>query len=306
MPSLMDIPYDVVVVGSLNQDISVLAPHLPRPGETVLATDHFTGPGGKGANQAVAAARLGASVAMVGLVGDDEQGRYLISTLEEAGVGVTGVGVGETRTGLALITIAPDGENTIVGSSGANMMRTPDHIRAQRDLIASAKVVIAQLEVPPGTVLAAAGLTTGIFCLNPAPASVIPGDLLAHVDVLIPNRSELGILAGTAEPSTIDEVSHALERLDFEGPVAVTLGSDGALLRAESTSMSFPAHDVEAVDATGAGDAFCGALAFGLSRGEPMSRAVTFAVAAGAVAVTRFGAQDSMPTLAEVEAMVGW
>lgn len=301
----MDIRYDVVVVGSLNQDISILAPHLPRPGETVLATDHFTGPGGKGANQAVAAARLGASVAMVGLVGDDEQGRYLVSTLEESGVDVAGVGIDEARTGLALITVAPDGENTIVGSSGANMRLTRDHIRAHRDRIASAKVVIAQLEVPPQTVLEAARLTTGIFCLNPAPAGVIPRDLLAHVDVLIPNRSELGTLVGTAEPSTVDEVGDSLDRLDFDGPVAVTLGADGALLREHSKLTAFPAHDVEAVDATGAGDAFCGALAFGLSRGEPMDRAVTLAVAAGAVAVTRLGAQDSMPTLAEVEAMAG-
>lgn len=304
MPSMaMEVPFDVVVVGSLNQDISVVASHLPRPGETVLATDHFTGPGGKGANQAVAVARLGAAVAMVGMVGDDDEGKSLLRNLEDNGVDVRAVGVDRAPTGLALITIGPDGENTIVGSSGANMGLTPAHVRTHRDLIASATVVIAQLEVPPETVLEAARATAGTFCLNPAPAMTVSPELLAEVDVLIPNRTELGHLAGTEEPLTPDAVAEALQQLEFDRAVAVTLGKDGALLSEGGTLTSFAAHSVEAVDATGAGDAFCGALAFGISRGEPLREAVSLAVSAGAVAVTKMGAQEVLPTLSEVRAI---
>lgn len=295
--------FDVVVIGSLNHDISVLAPRLPSPGETIIATGHFTGSGGKGANQAVACSRLGATVAMVGKVGDDDHGRGLIDGLAREGVDVTSVGIDEEHgTGLALITIDPSGENTIVGSSGANMELTPDEIRANAGPISNASVVVAQLEVPIETVAEAATLTFGRFVLNPAPARTLPAELLAEVDVLVPNRSELGLLAGCAEPEGDEEVLAAVESLGFGGVVVVTLGGDGALLVEGGTATRFPAVPVEAVDATGAGDAFCGALVFGLSQGWELQEAVPFAVAAGSVAVTRLGAQSAMPSRAEVEA----
>ena len=298
--------FDVVVIGSLNHDISVLAPRLPSPGETIIATGHFSGSGGKGANQAVASSRLGAAVAMVGRVGDDEHGRGLVDGLVREGVDVTSVGIDERLgTGLALITIDPSGENTIVGSSGANMKLTPDLIRASAGKISTASVVVAQLEVPTETVAATAALTRGSFVLNPAPARALPSELLAQVDVLVPNRSELGLLARRTEPEGEDEVVAAVESLEFDGVVVVTLGEGGALLVEAGNASLYPADPVDAVDATGAGDAFCGALVFGLSQGWDMQDAVRFAVAAGSVAVTRLGAQSSMPTRDEVEAAMG-
>ena len=294
---------DVVVIGSLNHDIRVLTPRLPRPGETIIATGHFSGSGGKGANQAVASSRLGATVAMVGKVGDDDHGRGLIDGLVREGVDVTSVGIDEEHgTGLALITIDPSGENTIVGSSGANMELTPEEIKSNADKISNAAVVVAQLEVPIGTVSEAAALTSGLFVLNPAPARPLPARLLAHVDVLVPNRSELGLLAGCDEPETDDDVLAAVETLEFDGVVVVTLGAEGALLVEAGTATRYAAVPAEAVDATGAGDAFCGALAYGLSQRWALQEAVPFAVAAGSVAVTRLGAQSAMPTRAEVEA----
>lgn len=297
--------FDVVVIGSLNHDISVLAPRLPRPGETVIATSHFSGSGGKGANQAVAAARLGASVAMVGRVGDDEYGPSLVAGLVAEGVDVEAVGVDEELgTGLALITVDPTGENTIVGSSGANMALTPVLVRDSAARISTASVVVAQLEVSVDCVVEAAVLAEGLFLLNPAPAHPLPPDLLANVDVLIPNRSELGVLSGCDEPRTEDEVADALDRLEFDGAVVVTLGAGGAMISDKGTKSLCPAVPVDAVDATGAGDAFCGALAFALSHGWDLSDGVPFAIAAASVAVTRLGAQSSMPDRNEVEAVL--
>jgi ribokinase len=297
---------EIVVIGSLNHDLSLLAPRLPGPGETIIADGHFSGSGGKGANQAVAAARLGGDVAMIGMVGDDDHGKSLLAGLVMASVDVSGVGIHpEAPTGLAVITIGPDGENTIVGSSGANMELTPADVADRRDLIEGAALVIAQLEVPIETVVAAAEPTRGRFLLNPAPARALPSELLVRIDVLIPNRSELGVLADRPEPVEVEETLAAVQALDLDGDVVVTLGREGALLVTVGEATHHRAPQVDAVDATGAGDAFCGALAVRMSQGEPLSRAIPFAVAAGAVAVTRLGAQDAMPTLREVEAMLG-
>lgn len=298
--------HDVVVIGSINHDITVVTPRLPRPGETLIADRHVTGPGGKGANQAVAAARLGASVAMIGMVGDDAEGRDLLSLLADEGVDTTGVGViSEARTGLALITVDVDGENTIVGSSGANMRLTPEDVKRHRDLIADAAVVIAQLEVPVESVEAAAGLTEGVFCLNPAPARPLPSELVGMVDVLVPNRTELGLLADMPEPVSQSDVVAALGRLGHGGSTVVTLGADGALLASAGEVRVFSPHPVEVVDTTGAGDAFCGALAVELSRRDDVASAVAVAVVAGALAVTRLGAQSALPTRADLDAALG-
>jgi ribokinase len=245
-------------------------------------------------------------VAIVGRVGDDDHGRGLIDGLRREGVDVSSVGIDErVGTGLALITIDPSGENTIVGSSAANMELTPDLVRASAEKISKALVVVAQLEVPTATVAEAAGLTRGTFVLNPAPARPLPSELLAHVDVLVPNRSELGLLAGYDEPTDEEEVLAAVAALAFDGVVVVTLGDEGALLIEAGDVTRHPAVPADAVDATGAGDAFCGALVFGMSQGWDLKTAVPFAVAAGSVAVTRLGAQSAMPTRDEVEAALG-
>lgn len=282
-----------------------MAPRLPRPGESITGTGHFYGPGGKGANQAVAAARLGAEVAMIGRVGDDEHGASLVEGMKTAGVDVSALGVDDREgTGIAVITIDTRAENTIVISPGANMELSPKHIEAHHDLVAGAAVVLAQLEIPVDTVLAAAQITSGIFCLNPAPAGPIPAELLAHVDVLVPNRSELGLLAGVDEPGTAAEAVAAVRNLRRQGPTVITLGSDGAVIVDGDEWETYPAPDVEPVDPTGAGDAFCGTLATLLAWGRDLDRAVPWAVAAGAAAVTRRGAQTAMPTIEEVEALL--
>lgn len=297
--------FDVLVIGSLNRDISVLTQRLPVPGESVTGWEHFFGPGGKGANQAVAAARLGARVAMVGRVGADEHGAALVGGLEKEGIDVSAVAVDEAApTGIAVITIDDEAENTIVVSPGANMRLISDQVQEHADLIATAPVVLVQLEVPMEAVLAAAEAATGVFCLNPAPARPLPQALLERIDVLVPNRSELAILADTKEASDVSEAIATARGLGHGGATVVTLGGDGAVIVDEDRATEVPSPEVAAVDPTGAGDAFCGALASRLSQGRSLEEAARWAVAAGALAVTRRGAQDAMPTLEEVEALV--
>jgi len=281
---------DIVVVGSINHDLTVVTPRHPAAGETVLGTAHYSGGGGKGANQAVAAARLGADVTMVGRVGADDHGRALTAALAVEGVDVSAIGIDEDApTGIAVITIDASAENTIVVSPGANSRLQPGHL--DHELITAAPVVLAQLEVPLETVTEAAQLCTGTFILNPAPARPLPNELLQRVDVLVPNRSEL---------ASLEEW-----RLDSPPSTVVTLGAGGAMLIADGESTRVPAPEVEPVDPTGAGDAFCGALAVALSHGSSLREAVERAVVAGAIATTRRGAQAAMPTTEEVEALLG-
>lgn len=292
---------DVVVIGSINHDMTVLTPRLPSPGETVLGTSHYLGGGGKGANQSVAAARLGARVAMVGRVGEDEQGEALVAALAMEGIETVAIGVDpETPTGLAVITVDAAAENTIVVSPGANMTMTPSHL--DEDLISSARVVLAQLEVPVETVTAAAAACTGILILNPAPARSLPTELLERVDVLVPNRPELAFLVGGPEPAGAGDMAEAARRIGHRGSTVVTMGADGALLIDDDRMVGVPAPRVDPVDPTGAGDAFCGALAHALSLGVDLLAAVERAVVAGALATTRPGAQTAMPRRVELEA----
>jgi len=295
---------DIAVIGSLNRDLTVRTPRLPQPGETVLGTRHYSNGGGKGANQTVAAARLGSSVALIGRVGDDDHGVALIDDMTSEGIDTSGIGIdAELPTGVAVITVDDDAENTIVVSPGANMGLTPDHVTNHRDLISGAKVTLAQLEVPIETVTAAADTATGLVCLNPAPAQPLPAELLSRVDVLVPNRSELATMTGTPLPQTTVDVRQAASLLDFSGAVVVTLGADGALVIDGDSATHVESPHVDAVDPTGAGDAFCGALAHSLSQGQTILEAARWAVVAGAIAVTRHGAQASMPTPAEIDAL---
>ncbi len=291
---------DIVVVGSINQDLVFPAARIPRPGETVLGGDWFTTAGGKGANQAVAAARLGAEVAFVGRLGDDAPGAALRDLLAAEGVDLTHLRQTEgVPTGAAAIVVDADGENTITVSPGANGRLEPDDIDAAATLIASARVVLAQLEVPLESVMRAAALTTGTFVLNPAPARSVPD--MAAVDVLVPNRSELAALFddGAETPELADLASQLGTTL------VVTLGSEGAIVARAGQAVHIGAPQVTPVDTTAAGDAFCGALATRIAVGDDIEIAVRYAVAAGAAATTTLGAQPSLPGPRAVAALLG-
>jgi ribokinase len=298
----------VVVLGSVNVDLVVEVDRLPAAGETVLGGDTLRLPGGKGANQAVALARLGRDVVLVGRVGDDEHGRWLRTGLAAEGVGTSLLATTpDVPSGTALITVARGGDNTIVVSPGANAHVTPAGLVAPGVLtaLAAAPAVLVQLEVPIATVAALVdhlpARPDGLLILNPAPApdGPLPGALLARVDVLVPNRSELGRLAGVPEPTTHAAVTAAVEVLrqaGFGGDVVVTLGADGALVvTRDGTATHVPSVPVDAVDPTGAGDAFCGALTDRLAAGEDLLAATRTAVVAGALATTAMGAQAALP-----------
>lgn len=299
----------ITVVGSLNIDLVVQAPALPRPGETVLGGPFAKFPGGKGANQAVAAARLlagtpGAAVTMIGAVGDDEFANVLRATLADAGVSAR-LQVAASPTGVGLITIEPRGENTIVVASGANADLTPGFVDAQADAIATADFLLLQLEVDLEVNARAVGLARGHgvrVILNAAPAQPLPDELMARVDVLVANRLEAHALTGVDPAGPPEEMLAALRA---RGPrvVIVTLGADGAVGMDGDAVVTHPGFPVASIDAVGAGDAFTGALAVALAEQRPLAAALRFACAAGAMATTKRGAMPSLPTRAEVEAL---
>lgn len=296
---------DVVVVGSLNIDLVVSVPHLPTPGETIAGTHHLKTLGGKGANQAVAAARLGSSVAMVGRVGADPEGEMCVGGAEEAGVDTTFVVRDpDVPTGIAMIAVDPAGENSIVVGQGSNAHLTRADVERASDPLRDAAVVAVQLEIPMAAVLAAAELTRGTFVLNPAPAKPLPSELLTRVDVLVPNEVELSMLAGRAVEGR-DDVIEAARSLDGPDVVIATLGRRGVIIIDANEALDIPAHEIDVVDTTAAGDAFCGALCNALARGEDLEAASRWACAAAGISATRMGAQPSLPTRAEVEALFG-
>ncbi|WP_310461756.1 ribokinase [Sphaerotilus sp.] len=296
----------VAVIGSLNMDLRVQTPRLPVPGETLIGTGFSTDSGGKGANQAVAAARMGAAVAMLGRVGRDAHGAALAQALRTDDIDTTGVGEDtEAPTGTAVIVLMPDGENSIIVIPGANHRYTPAHVTDSAEVLRNAKVAVAQLECPLDTVRAALTLAHGAgVCtvLNAAPAQPLDDALLAAVDWLVVNEIEAAMLTGlpTDTPVQIEAAAHALRR---RGPsqVVVTLGAAGLLHIGPDGVLALPAPRVTAVDTTGAGDTFVGALAAGLADGLQITAALTRAQVAAALAVTRLGTQSAMPTRAEVE-----
>ncbi|MFB0537888.1 MAG: ribokinase [Anaerolineae bacterium] len=296
----------IAVVGSLNMDLVVRAPHMPIPGETVIGSDFRTIPGGKGANQAVAAARLGAEVIMIGRVGDDDFGRAQLRNLGELAIDTTHVTVDpEAATGIALITLDASGQNSIVLAPGANMRLTKEDINAAQGAIIQSDVLVLQLESPLEVVAYATDIAhaEGVkVILNPAPAQPLPKETLARLDYLIPNESETALLTGI-EVADINSAKEAAERLREEGvgTVILTLGARGAFLVSAEESVHVPGYSVEVVDTTAAGDAFVGGLAVALAQGQNLAEAVRYANAAGALAVTRLGAQPSLPTHQEVE-----
>ncbi|MDQ0813334.1 ribokinase [Streptomyces sp. B3I7] len=298
--------YDLLVVGSANADLVIGVERRPAAGETVLGSDLAVHPGGKGANQAVAAARLGARTALLARVGDDGHGRLLLDSQRASGVDTAGVLVGGAPTGVALITVDPSGDNSIVVSPGANARLTPDDVRAAGGPLGASRVVSAQLEIPLETVVEVVrNLPDGTrFVLNPSPPRALPGEVLAACDPLIVNEHEARVVAGDAGlGDTPEEWAAALLAL---GPrsVVVTLGAAGAVV-ADGTGapVRVPSVKVDAVDTTGAGDAFTAALAWRLGAGEALADAAAYAARVGAAAVTRAGAQASFPTAEEVAAV---
>ncbi len=295
----------VCVVGSINMDLVVRAPRLPAAGETIIGGAFEQHPGGKGANQAVAAARLGARVAMVGAVGDDAFGRSMRQALEGEGIDAGHVRtVPGVATGVALITVDEKGENTIVVASGANAAVTPQQVEASRASIEEADVTLAVLETPPEAVAKAAEIATCAgrrFVLNTAPAMLLPRSLLERVSVLVANQVEAAVVAEHTG-ADLGTVTRALLALG-PGAVIVTLGAGGVLIDDERHGMRrVPAIDVQPIDTVGAGDCFAGALAARLAAGDALDDAATFACAAAGVATTRAGAIPGMPTLEEVRA----
>ena len=303
----------VAVVGSLNIDLVCHATRRPDKGETLIgdAFDIFTG--GKGFNQATAAARLGAEVTLVGSVGADPFGEMLLSATENEGIDSRFVTKRtDTGTGVATIVIEPDGDNSIIVVPRANMALTTAEIDAAADAIANADVLLLQLETPIAASEHAAAIAKAhgtTVLLNPAPAQPLPDSLLAYVDILTPNQSETELLS-KMRVSNDEEARNAAAVLRARmtntetSTVVLTLGERGALILTATTSESVPARAVEAVDTTGAGDAFCGALATALASGETLHAAIGFANAAGAAAVTVVGATPSMPTREKVELLI--
>jgi ribokinase len=272
----------VTVVGSLNLDLVARVPRLPRAGETVGDAEFERVPGGKGANQAVAASRLGARVSLVGCVGGDDFAREVLAAVGEAGVATGGIRAVDGPTGIALIVVDADGENTIVVAPGANGRVTPEHVDVE-----GADAVLCQLEIPLEAVAAAAERTQGTFCLNAAPARALPEGLVERADLVIANRYEAEALG--AQPRLL----------------ALTLGAEGAVLIESGREVArAAAPPVDAVDGTAAGDAFCAALVVSLLEGRSREEALERACAAGAIAASRFGAQPSLPTAADVDAFV--
>lgn len=301
----------IVVVGSINMDLVTRVPRLPRPGETVLGTEFVQVPGGKGANQAVAAARLGAEVAMIGRVGDDAFGQALLASLGQNGVRVEFVPATQNcPSGLALIGVEDSGQNAITVIGGANQLLTPDDVQANAAAIAAADALHLQLEVPLETVAVAIAVARKHSVLTildpaPAPAGQLPAEFFG-ADVVSPNQGEAEALTGVRVVG-VEDAARAASIMHERGArrVVIKLGDRGALAsEAGGASLHVPAPPVQVVDTTAAGDAFTAALAVALVEGQSLFEATRFACAAGSLATTRPGAQDAMPSRREVDELV--
>ena len=290
----------VVVLGSFNMDLVVSADVLPAPGETVLGHSFQRGPGGKGSNQAIGARRLRADVSFIGAVGDDDFGAAARELLAIEGVDASGLFTVTQPTGVALIVIDAEAENQIAVASGANAELTPTMVEERADSIANADVLISQLETPVEAFVAAAEIAAGsntTVILNPAPATELPEEIWEHIDIITPNQHELVALAGIENP---DWAANAL-RTRGGMDVIVTRGPFGVTFTGDDGARRFPAVSANAVDTTGAGDAFTAGLAVALAEGQDMDAAIALALRAGAYAVTKVGVLDGLATRKDLD-----
>lgn len=291
----------VVVIGSSNTDMTIKGDRLPKPGETVLGGEFRMGPGGKGANQAVAARRLGADVSFICKVGRDIFGDNAISGYQKEGIDCSRILRSDKASGTALILVDCNAENCIAVAPGANADLTPEDVDSVADVIRSADYLILQLEIPVESVLRAAKIAheAGVYViLNPAPACHLPEELFGYISLITPNQTESALLSGVE-----DNLDAAVERLMQLGvkDVVVTLGSKGSLVISEGAKTLVPSLKVKAVDTTAAGDTFCGALCVALSEGCSLVDAAGFATKASALTVQKMGAQDSIPFRSDIK-----
>ena len=300
----------IAAIGSLNMDLVVRASRIPKPGETILGADDLQRiPGGKGANQAYASARLGAEVAMIGRVGDDVFGKQLISNLRKVGVDTHHITRdSDAPTGIALIVVEEGGQNSIVVSPGANGRVSPVNVSWAEEAIRSASLILLQLEIPLPSVIKAAQCAKnhGVkVILNPAPAQQLPEELLSLTDILIPNEREAAMLSG-CDVGTDDGIRQAASGLCQSGvkTTIMTRGNRGATLMTENEIEHFPAFPIKPIDTTAAGDAFVGNFAVAFVEGRPLTEAVRCGNAAGALASTKSGAQPSMPGRDDLDKML--
>jgi len=296
----------IVVVGSSNTDMIIKVPWLPKPGETILGGKFFTAAGGKGANQAVAAARAGGYVIFLARIGDDMFGQKAKEGFIKDKINVEYVLTDESEpSGVALICVAEDGENIIAVAGGANTNLSPSDIQKQSDVISSADILVVQLETPLETVHQAVSIASagGVkVILNPAPAQKLSDDLLGKISILTPNESEAQLLTGIKVDSA-EDASKAADVLMGRGveTVLLTMGPRGAYIATAEFKELIPGFKVKAVDATAAGDVFNGALAVAIAQNKPIREAVSFANAAAALSVTKLGAQPSAPTKDQID-----
>ncbi|NMB46553.1 MAG: ribokinase [Firmicutes bacterium] len=299
----------IVVVGSINMDLVGRTERMPRGGETLLGSDFRMVPGGKGANQAVAVARAGGNVKMLGRVGTDIFGEQHIANFRDNGIDTDLVQVTpDTPTGVAIILVDNTGENSIVVVPGANNHVLPEDLETARNTLETAKVVLVQLEIPLDTVEAVVRIAkqAGVpVILDPGPARPLKEELLAQVDILTPNEHEAQVLAGEEMHSADDTRQIATKLLGYGCKIVLLkLGGKGVIIATPEGMEHIPAHAVNVEDTTAAGDAFAGGLAVALAEGYSLRNAVLFANAVGALAVTRLGAQSAIPTRPEIEAFM--
>lgn len=296
----------ILVIGSSNTDMVIKSPHLPAPGETILGGTFFMAAGGKGANQAVAASRLGGKVAFIAKLGNDIFGQQALDLFKKEKLDISAVTLDKkAASGVALINVDDKGENCIAVASGANANLLPADVKKSKSLIESASIVLMQLETPLDTIRYAASIAAAknkTVILNPAPACNLPDDLYQHISIITPNEHEAGMLTGTTVRNT-DDAKKACETLNEKGvaTVIITLGAKGALIYHENKFRQVAAPKVKAVDTTAAGDVFNGALAVALAENKNIKEAVQFACKAASIAVTRLGAQASAPYRKEVK-----
>jgi len=301
----------IVVVGSINTDLVTVTKRIPAVGETVTGTDFQIHPGGKGANQAVAVARLGYPVQLIGRLGNDAFGAQLRTHLEKAGVDIAGVATSEGTSGVAVIVVSSKGENSIVVTPGANAKVTPQDLETNIEMIRQAGIVLAQLEIPLETIehLSLICAREGVpLMLDPAPARELPSDVFKHIEWFTPNQTEAAFFAGGEREGADKLVPSEMAKLLLSKgnrSVVLKIGPEGAYLASQDgLAEMLPAFPVKVVDTTAAGDAFNGGFATALMLGKSPRESARFASAVAALSVTRRGAQPSMPTMAETEALL--